>query len=137
MRAQVRTIACLFALLAIGGGSSENAAIAQGNAGGLWVISLEASEPTCPLLAIEIFKDGAGEAWINGDHDPDPDFPELSGKVKISGGRIETAMTDGIIGKLRMSLRGTISGNQIKSQASVTERGVGTLAGACVFVRKS
>ncbi len=136
MRARVRTMACLFALWAVGGGSFKNTAIAQGNTSGLWLLSIDASEPTCPLLVLEIDKDGTGAAWINGDHDPDPDIPDLEGKFKISGGRIETAMTDGIIGKLRMSLRGTISGNQIKSQASVTEQGVGTLTGACVFARK-
>lgn len=130
----VRTAACLFALLAVGGGVSNNT-MAQASAGGLWLLSLEASDPTCLLLALEIEENGTGAGWVNGDHF-DPEIPDLEGKVKISGSRIETNMTAFMdAGKLRMSLRGTISGSRINAQVTLTE-GSQKFSGTCVLTRK-
>ncbi|MEX0752782.1 MAG: hypothetical protein WD073_07635 [Xanthobacteraceae bacterium] len=131
MRVRFPAVACLVALFAAGVGFFEKAAIAQNGATGLWIITLD-SDAACPLFAVEILANGDGAAWTNS-ADPDPDLPDLEGKVKVSGNQVEAAMTAyGDAGNLRMSLRGTVSPGRLNAQVTVTD-GTDTVSGACAF----
>ncbi|HZP61341.1 MAG TPA: hypothetical protein VFB27_13550 [Opitutaceae bacterium] len=139
MRARIRTAVCLAILLSAGALAVDNAG-AQGSSAGLWQLSPGATGQPCPLLVMEIYASGHGAAWVNGaNQNPDPQLPDLEGRVKVTrGGHIEAAMSDPD-GKdrTRMSLRGTFSASEMRVQASVTGKNVGTWSGLCVFKRNS
>ncbi len=110
----------------------------QGSSAGLWQPAAGADDPSCPLLVIEIYASGHGAAWLNGaNQNPDPQNPDLEGRVKVTkGGHIQADMSDPD-GKdtTWMSMRGTFSASEMRVQAIVSGKNAAKRSALCVFRR--